>query len=262
MRIFVRVGMILFALFLSSAQAGAQDKTVAVGTPTGVLAALVGDLALAFRAQTGIAVRVVAGEGKSLSEADALLLPARLTPAGVDRRTILFGEGILVGSRSDRARVRGQRDMKTAFRWIASARALYVSSSPAMGLRDLELRLWEEIGVNVRTRSTWYIDVVGDEAAVFSKAAQLGAYTLIQRATWAAQENRRGLEIIAEGDPLLRTDYTTALLRPGSREATAWHEWLSSDEGQAAIAAWTLNGAQVFSAASQQGGAGAVPPRT
>ena len=255
---------LVFALVLAaSGPGGAQQRSVTVEAPAGVLTQLVRELAPAFRAQTGISINTVpSGREPGSSEADALLLPNRAVRESLEQQAAFYGEGILVGSRADRARVRGLQDIKKALQWIASARGLYVSSSPSLGLRDLELTLWQEICVNVRSRLTWYTEVSGDEAAVFNQAAQFGAYALIQRATWAAHEDRRGLEILVQGDPLLRTAYVSALLRPQSTEARAWHDWLVSTEGQNAIAEWKLNGIQVFVPVTAAEEASSKPPRT
>ena len=128
-----------------------------------------------------------------------------------------------------------------------------MSSSPSLGLRELELALWDSIGVNVRTRSTWYVEATGDEDRVFRQAADLGAYVLVERATWARQQYRRGLEVLVAGDPVLRTTYASHLIRRDSQEARAWHEWLSSDPARAAIAGWRPGGTQVFIPAGDQG---------
>lgn len=245
--------------------AGAQPRSVTVGVPTGALTQLVQDLAPAFQARTGIAVSTVPSRPEPAAEAsgaDALLVPGRSAPDGLEQQVVLYGEGILVGSRADRARVKGLRDIRKALQWIASARGLFVSSSPALGLRELELTLWQEIGVNVRTRLTWYTEVAGDEAAVFDRAALLGSYVMVQRATWAAQQDRRGLEVLVQGDPLLRTAFVSAVARPGSDEAQAWHEWLLSEEGQRAVAEWSLNGLSAFTPARPPGGPASAQPRT
>jgi tungstate transport system substrate-binding protein len=255
---------ILTACLLSVGSGSAQERSVTVGVPPGVLTTLVERLSPLFSAETGIAVRIAAtGErGRAPSSGpDVLLLPAGAAAKGTNLRVVLHGESVLVGSRADRARVRGLRDIKAAFQWISSARALFVSSSPALGLRERELGIWEQVGVNVRASPSWYIVVAGSEQAVFDQAAQFGAYALIQRATWAAQDDRRGLEIIAEGDPALRISYASELVRADSPEARAWHDWISSEAGQAAVAGWRLNGLQVFDPAADGTGAG-TPPRT
>ena len=259
-------GVLIVAAGVLATPAPAQNQqAVTVGVPDKVLIAVLEDLGRTFEAQTGIAVRVVAAgtqPGAASGDVDAVLRPERTAAAGPEQRVVAFGEGVLVGSRADRARLRGLRDIRKGFRWIAAARAIYVSSSPTLGLRDLELKLWDEAGVNVRVRSTWYSETGGDESAVFRQAAQWGAYALVQRATWAVQEDRRGLEILAEGDPALRTPYVSGLLRPDSPEARQWHDWLPSEQGQAAIAALRVNGMQVLMPLGEASEPGASPPRT
>ena len=168
---------------------------------------------------------------------------------GVPSRVVFSGDVILVGSRAEMARVRGLKDIKKALRWIASARGTYMSSSPALGTRELELSLWQSIGVNVQTRSTWYLEGRGDEASVLRQAGSMGAYVLVERMTWAAQENRRGLELLVEGDPVLRTEYVSYLVRETSQDARAWFDWLSSEPARTVIASFSLNGMAVFAPA-------------
>jgi tungstate transport system substrate-binding protein len=247
-------------------QAGAQERTIRVGVPAGPLIQLVQALAPAFQAQTGIAVTATGmNPAAPLSDAvaDAVLVPSRLAerlqPTGrVPSRVIFSGDAILVGSRAEMARVRGLKDIRKALRWIASARGAYISSSPALGTRELELSLWQSIGVNVQTRSTWYIEGRGDEAGVIRQAGSMGAYLLVERMTWAAEENRRGLEVLVQGDPALRTDYTSVLVEGAWEEATTWHDWLASEQAQAVIADFSLGGVRVFTPAI--GREGEEPP--
>jgi ABC-type tungstate transport system permease subunit len=235
-------------------QAMAQERTIRVGVLAGPLAQLVQALAPAFQAETGVtvaAVEVNAAAPLSGSDADAALLPSRLAerlqPTGqMPSRTVFSGDVILVGSRAEMARVRGLKDIKKALRWIATARGTYMSSSPALGIRELELSLWQSIGVNVQTRSTWYLEGRGDEASVLRQAGSMGAYVLVERMTWAAQENRRGLEVLVEGDPALRTDFVSYLVRETSQDARAWFDWLSSEPARTVIASFSLNGMKVF----------------
>jgi hypothetical protein len=42
-------------------------------------------------------------------------------------------------------------------------------------VRELELALWDGIGVNVRERSAWYVEARGYEAGVLREAGLLGA---------------------------------------------------------------------------------------
>ncbi len=236
--------------------AGAQERTIRVGVPAGPLVKLVRALAPAFQAETSIAVTAFEMNATDpQSGADAALLPRRLaerlqSTSQVPSRVVFSGDVILVGSRVEMARVRGLKDIRKALRWIASARGAYMSSSAELGTRELELSLWQSIGVNVQTRSTWYLEGHGDEAAVLRQAGSMGAYLLVERMTWASQENRRGLEVLVEGDPVLRTDYVSYLVRETSHDARAWFDWLSSEPARTIIAGFSLNGTKVFTPAT------------
>jgi tungstate transport system substrate-binding protein len=245
---------LVVATLFGLGQARAQERTVRVGVPAGPLVQLVQTLAPVFQAQTGIVVTATELNPTaplSSANADAALVPSRLAerlqPTGqAPSRVVFSGDVILVGSRAEMARVRGLKDIKKALRWIASARGAYMSSSPALGTRELELFLWESIGVNIQTRTTWYIEGRGDEVSVLRQAGSMGAYVLVERMTWAAEANRRGLEVLVEGDPTLRTSYTSSLVKGASEEANVWHEWLTSEQARAVIGGFSMGGVRVF----------------
>src|SRR5215210_5443964 len=83
-------------------------------------------------------------------------------------------------------------------------------------------------------------------------AAAMDAYTLTDRATWAAFRNRQSLEVLSEGDPALLNHYASILVNPAkgphikAAEARVWHEWLTSGPGRAAIAGFKVQGEQLF----------------
>ena len=88
--------------------------------------------------------------------------------------------------------------------------------------------------------------------ATLNTAAAMGAYTITDRGTWLAFRNRKGLEILVEGEPRLANPYGVILVSPTKHphvKATAGRAfigWLVSAEGQAAIAAFRVNGEQLF----------------
>jgi tungstate transport system substrate-binding protein len=234
----------------------AYARPITVATPAGVTAELISALVRHFEEQSGQEVRLSPLAADELARtardggADALLIPSRIELGTevkpVERATVFVSDVVLVGSRADRARVRGSRDIRTALRWIAGARALTVSSSPELGLRDLELRLWEEVGVNVRGRPTWYEQADGDDLAIAAQAAASGSYALVEQATWAGMRDRRGLEVIAAGDPVLVTQWSSVLLAIAEPKAWAWHDWLASEAGRRAIRDAEVNGVAPF----------------
>jgi tungstate transport system substrate-binding protein len=88
--------------------------------------------------------------------------------------------------------------------------------------------------------------------ATLNTASELEAYLLADRGTWVSFKNRGDLQILVEGDPRLRNVYSAILANPArhphvkSEDASALVEWLVSDEGRAAIAAFRLGGMQLF----------------
>ena len=99
---------------------------------------------------------------------------------------------------------------------------------------------------------TWYRETGTGMGATLNTAAELEAYLLADRGTWLSFKNRGDLEILVEGDPRLRNVYSAILVNPArhshvkSEEARALVEWLVSDQGRTAIAAFRLEGMQLF----------------
>jgi tungstate transport system substrate-binding protein len=264
--------IVVAALALLLVAHSAFARPITVATPAGVTAELISQLVRRFEEQSGQEVKLLPLARKELARtaqdggADALLVPSRIdlgTEAKpVERATVFVSDAVLVGSRADRARVRGLRDIRTALRWIAGARALTVSSSPELGLRDLELRLWEEVGVNVRGRPTWYEQADGDDLFIATRAAASGSYALVERATWAGMRDRRGLEVIVAGDPVLVTQWSSVLLATAEPKARAWHDWLASEAGRRAIREVEVSGVAPFKPAPRSRPGGEAPRST
>ncbi len=70
--------------------------------------------------------------------------------------------------------------------------------------------------------------------------------------TWLNFRNRQNLTILFEGDEVLFNPYGSVLINPERHPhlkhdlAIQWHEWLVSEEGQAAIASYEINGEPLF----------------
>ena len=83
-------------------------------------------------------------------------------------------------------------------------------------------------------------------------AAAINGYTLSDRATWYAFKNRRDLDLVLAGDPVLFNPYGVIPVNPArhphvkKEAAERFAQWLVSKEGQEAIAAFRADGQQVF----------------
>ena len=220
----------------------------------------------AFTAATGIEVRVIAqGTGQALRTAragDADVLMVHHPPSedqfvaegyGVERIPIMYNDFVVVGADSDPARIGEAGDAVTGFGAIAGAGAVFVSRGDDSGTHRAEQALWAGAGVDATAASgTWYREAGAGMGATLNIAADLGAYTLADRATWIAFQNKRSLRLLLEGDPRLFNQYSVILVNPERHPHIKTElgqtlvDWLKSDAGQTAIDTYRLDGQQLF----------------
>ena len=219
-----------------------------------------------FTARTGIAVRVVAkGTGQALriaanGDADVLLVHHRPSEErfvreghGTRRRDVMYNDFVLVGPPADPAGVAGGKDAARAFSAIAGKTAPFASRGDDSGTHKAELGIWRAIGIDVRKASgTWYREAGSGMGATLNLAAAMGAYVLADRGTWLSFGNRKGLKVMVEGDPRLFNPYGVILVNPArhphvkAAEGRAFIDWITGEEGQAAIASFKVGGKQLF----------------
>ncbi|HFQ14898.1 MAG TPA: sulfate transporter [Rhodobacteraceae bacterium] len=219
-----------------------------------------------FTARTGIRVHVVAvGTGQALRNArngdgDVLLVHAR--PAeeqfvadgfGVRRLDVMYNDFVLVGPAADPAGIRGMTDAVAALKKIARAKALFTSRGDDSGTHRKERALWKLAGIDPAAHSgQWYREMGSGMGATLNAAAGMNAYTLSDRATWIAFQNKGNLEILAQNDDRLFNQYGVILVNPArhphvqAKKGQAFIDWITGPDGQAAIAAFRLGGQQLF----------------
>jgi tungstate transport system substrate-binding protein len=258
---------IIVATALVAGPALAQDRHIILASTTSTEnSGLLAHLLPIFTARTGIEVRVIAlGTGKAIETArrgDADVLMVHHPPSerafvaeghGVERVPIMYNDFVLVGPRADPAGVRGLSDVAAALARIAEAEAVFVSRGDESGTHRAERALWAQRGIDVDAASgDWYREAGAGMGAVLNLASALDAYTLSDRATWLAFQNKGQLDILVEGDPRLFNQYSVILVNPerhphvAAADGQALVDWLRSPEGQAAIDAYQRDGQQLF----------------
>lgn len=245
----------------------AQDKSITVASTTSTeQSGLFGHLLPEFTKRTGIHVRVVAvGTGQALDigrrgDADVVFVHDR--PAenrfvaegfGVNRRDVMYNDFVLVGPKSDPAKVAGGKDITTALKRIADAKAPFVSRGDKSGTHAAELRYFKDAGVDVtQGKGNWYRETGSGMGPALNTASSMNAYIVSDRGTWLSFRNRGDLAIVVEGDRKLFNPYGVMLVNPVRHphvkqdEARAFIDWLVSSQGQAAIASYKVGGEQLF----------------
>lgn len=219
-----------------------------------------------FEKKTGIQVRVVAlGTGQSLDmgrrgDADVVFVHAKALEEkfvaggyGVRRFEVMYNDFVLVGPKSDPAKVGSTKDIVAALQKIKAAQAPFASRGDKSGTHFAELQLWKAAGVDIaKERGAWYRDTGSGMGPTLNTAAGMNAYALTDRGTWLSFKNRGDLVISVEGDKRLFNQYGVILVNPAKHPhvkkelGQAFIDWILSPEGQKAIAAHKVNGEQLF----------------
>ena len=256
----------LACLLLAAAALAQQPFIVVASTTSTEQSGLFPQLLPAFEKDTGINVRVVAvGTGQALDigrrgDADVVFVHDKTAELkwlaegeGVRRYPVMYNDFVLVGPASDPARVKGSKDITTALKAIADAKAPFVSRADKSGTHAAELRLWKDAGVDIDTaKGPWYRETGSGMGAALNTASGLNAYILADRGTWLNFKNRGELGIAVEGDKRLFNQYGVMLVNPDKHPnvkkelGQKFIDWLVSPRGQAVIAAYKIGGEQLF----------------
>jgi tungstate transport system substrate-binding protein len=256
---------LLVGAFALAAQAQERFITVASTTST-EQSGLFGYILPTFEKQTGIKVRVVAlGTGQALDlarrgDADVVFVHAKAAEEkflaeghGVKRFPVMYNDFVLVGPKSDPAKIAGGKDVVDGLKKIQSAQAPFVSRGDKSGTHMAELDLWKAAGIDLdRAKGPWYRDTGQGMGPALNTAASMNAYLLADRGTWLAFKNRADLAVLVEGDKRLYNQYGVMLVNPDKHPTVkkdlgqTFIDWLISAEGQKAIADYKIGGEQLF----------------
>jgi tungstate transport system substrate-binding protein len=269
------IGLVaLIALSTMSAQAQERFITVASTTST-EQSGLFGYLLPRFEQKTGIKVHVVAlGTGQALDlarrgDADVVFVHARSAEEkflaeghGVKRFPVMYNDFVLVGPKTDPAKIGGSKDILEALRKVQTAAAPFVSRGDKSGTHLAELALWKAAAVDIdKAKGPWYRDTGQGMGPALNTAASMNAYILTDRGTWLSFKNRGDLTILVEGDKRLFNQYGVMLVNPDKHPSVKkalgqiFVDWVISPEGQKAIAEYKINGEQLFYPNAGQPGA-------
>lgn len=219
-----------------------------------------------LKKDTGIQANIVAvGTGQAINNArrcdgDLLLVHARSAEEtfvadgyGEYRRDLMYNDFVIVGPKADPANVAGARDVTDALQRIRQAGAKFASRGDDSGTHKKERSLWQEAAIDpVAGSGQWYLETGSGMGATLNTGVGLGAYVLTDRATWMSFANKQDSTILFEGAPPLFNQYgvipVSAAKCPNvNREAAeTFARWLLSEAGQAAIAAYQVDGKQLF----------------
>ena len=249
---------------LAAKDASAQATFITVASTTSTeQSGLFKQLLPDFRKATGIEARVVAlGTGQALDmgrrgDADVVFVHDKVAEEkfvadgfGVKRLEVMYNDFIVVGPKADPAGAKG-KDILAGLKKIEASKSPFVSRADKSGTHAAELRYWKAAGIE-KPQGAWYRETGSGMGPTLNTASAMNAYALTDRGTWLSFKNRGELVIVVEGDQRLFNQYGVMLVNPAKhahvkKEAgQKFVDWVVSPAGQAAIAAYKIDGEQLF----------------
>ena len=251
------------AAILAATASNAQERFITVSSTTSTeQSGLFAHLLPAFEKASGIKVRVVAlGTGQALDmarrgDADVVFVHDKAAEEkfvaegfGIKRQEVMYNDFVVIGPKSDPAKAAG-KDILEGLRRIEASKSPFVSRGDKSGTHAAELRYWKAAGVD--NKGSGYKECGCGMGPALNMAASSGAYVLADRGTWLSFKNRADLAVLVEGDTRLFNQYGVMVVNPERHphvkqaEAHKFVEWVVSPAGQEAIAAYKIEGEQLF----------------
>jgi tungstate transport system substrate-binding protein len=257
---------VLAVVLMSGSHAYAQEKSIVVSSTTSTeQSGLFNFILPIFKMKTGIDAKVVAvGTGQALDigrrgDADVVFVHDKAAEEkfvedgfSTKRYEVMYNDFVLIGPKSDPAKVGGGKDIQVALQKIAGAQAPFVSRGDKSGTHAAELRYWKGAGVAIAPGTAWYKETGSGMGPALNTASAMNGYILADRGTWISFKNRGDLTILVQGDPKLFNQYGVMLVNPAKfpsvkkAQGQEFIDWLISKNGQEVIASYKIDGEQLF----------------
>ena len=219
----------------------------------------------AIRMDTGLDVQLlIVGTGQAIrlgeaGDVDAILVHSKTAEAafvaagfGTHRRNIMYNDFVIIGPRSDPARISEAESAVGAIQLIFEARNSFVSRGDDSGTHKKELALWSAAVLDPRHFGPWYKAVGAGMGASLNSASGLNSYIMADRASWLNFGNKGALELLFSGDPMLFNQYAYIAVNPDKHNhvniqaARRLEQWLLSARAKSIINNYKINGEALF----------------
>jgi tungstate transport system substrate-binding protein len=264
MRRLFSIGLLAITVALSF-PSFAQKSIIVSSTTSTEQSGLFGFLLPIYKSKSGVEVKVIAvGTGQALDigrrgDADVVFVHDRVAEMkfleegnALRRYDVMYNDFVLIGPKSDPAKVIGGKDIKAALQKIANSKSTFVSRGDKSGTHAAELRYWKATGIDPTKDMNWYKDTGSGMGPALNSASAMNGYILADRGTWLSFKNRGDLDILVEGDPQLFNQYGVMLVNPAkfphvkTKEGQDFIDWITSKDGQEVISLYKIDGKQLF----------------
>ncbi len=256
---------LFFLLFMPSIINAANNNLIRLATTTSTdSSGLLNKILPSFTTDSGYKVHIIAvGTGKALrlgkdGDVDIVLVHAPNAEDkfiesgyGLKRHPVMYNDFVIVGPKSDPAKLSSATSAKQAFTQIRNTKSLFISRGDDSGTHKKELSIWNML--NIVPSGSWYRESGQGMGRVLQMANELDAYTLADRGTWLAYQDKTLLKVQYEGDPALYNPYGIIAVNPSRYPDINYSgsntliEWMTSkNKGQKLIGEFRKAGQQLF----------------
>jgi tungstate transport system substrate-binding protein len=211
---------------------------------------------------------IAVGTGQAIQlgmrgDADVLLVHARAQEDafvkagdGTARYDVMHNDFVILGPAADPAGIKGLKSGTDAFKQIADQQAPFISRGDDSGTHTKEKSIWTAL--KITPKGDWYVSAGQGMGAVLTMANEMGAYTLSDRATYAARKAKGlALDVLVEGDKILLNPYGVIPVNPAkhpqvnAKLAETFVNWFVSLKTQELIASFKVGDQQLFTPDSE-----------
>ncbi len=216
-----------------------------------------------FEDQYGINLdTVVVGSGQAFrlgrnGDVDVLLVHAPQSEKefiaqghGIHRTAVMHNEFVLLGPIDDPLQIKNANSIAEAFAQIRQHEALFISRGDDSGTHKKEQALWQSVGIH--KYGSGYRSSGQGMGDTLLLANELSAYTLSDRGTFLAMQNKLDMEVLYEGEAILHNPYHVIAINPEKHAyinidlAEKYIEFITSKETQRLIGEYQINQQQLF----------------
>ena len=168
---------------------------------------------------------------------------------GIERHEIMYNDYVLVGPKNDDDLC---KSVQQKLEQIYINQYLFISRGDDSGTHRKELEMWDLTNIKVNRNKNWYLSVGQGMGSTLLIANEKKAYTLSDRSTWIAFNNRENLKIVCEDFPPLFNQYGIILVNAelnknlNYKDAKKYIDWFKTVEVKELINNFKAKGKQLF----------------
>ena len=261
---FTSCSTLFLALLVNQSAAAEDTRRLKLATTTSMdNSGLLSVINPAFEDVYGVKVDVISvGTGKAIrlgenGDVDLILVHAPAAEkrfvergSGIERRSVMHNDFVIIGPESDPAGISGADSLEEAMQLLLQVKHGFISRGDDSGTHRKEKQLWRTAGM--QPAGDWYLSVGQGMGVVLRMADDKQSYTLADRGTYLAYKNKLSLQVLYENDESLFNPYHVILVNPENHPhvktelARLYSGFLREKQGQDLIRNFKVNNETLF----------------